>query len=81
MGEAVNKGILRHLDLSYNSMDKNECEIFGKLIENNHTLWGLHMMGNECVVDSLGFIRAGVKNKICTRDILHSPLKEGSGIL
>jgi len=25
MGEAVNKGILRHLDLSYNSMDILEC--------------------------------------------------------
>lgn len=39
------------------------------------------MMGNECIVDSMGFIRAGIKSKICTRDILHSPLKEGISIL
>lgn len=32
MGEAVNKGILRHVDLSYNSMDKLECQKFGELI-------------------------------------------------
>lgn len=61
MGEAVNKGILRHLDLSYNSMDKNECEVFGEKIKNNHTLWGLHMLGNDCLVDSMGFVRAGLR--------------------
>lgn len=32
IGEACNKGYLRHLDLSYNSMDKNECEAFSKAI-------------------------------------------------
>ena len=25
MGEAINKGLLRHVDISYNSMDKAEC--------------------------------------------------------
>lgn len=59
MGEACNKGYLRHLDLSYNSMDKNECETFAKAIHENHTLWGLHMIGNDCIVDSMGFVRAG----------------------
>jgi Ran GTPase-activating protein (RanGAP) involved in mRNA processing and transport len=32
IGEACNKGYLKHLDISYNSLDKNECEIFGKTI-------------------------------------------------
>ena len=56
MGEACNKGILRHLDISYNSLDKNECKAFGDAIHDNHTLWGLHMMGNDCFVDSGGFV-------------------------
>lgn len=45
-------------------MDKNECEKFGETIHDNHTLWGLHMMGNDCILDSMGFIRTDVKNKI-----------------
>jgi hypothetical protein len=81
MGEACNKGILRHLDISYNSMDKNECDKFGETIHDNHTLWGLHMMGNDCLVDSMGFIRTGLKNKVSTRDILHSPVGNGNNFL
>lgn len=49
MGEACNNKVLRHVDLSYNSMDTKECEIFGATIHENHTLWGLHMIGNSCV--------------------------------
>jgi hypothetical protein len=64
MGDAVNKGYLRHLDISYNSMDKEECEIFGKAIMENHTLWGLHMLGNECILDSMNYVRPGYKNVI-----------------
>jgi hypothetical protein len=59
MGEACNKGFLRHLDISYNCMDQHECEIFAEEIHENHTLWGLHMLGNECLVDSMGFVRPG----------------------
>ena len=64
MGEAVNKGVLRHLDISYNSMDKLECEKFAETIHDNHSLWGLHIMGNECVLDSMGFVRTTFKNKV-----------------
>jgi hypothetical protein len=71
MAEACNNGCLTHVDLSYNSMDANECQIFGEAIKENHTVWGLHMMGNDCVVDSYGFIRPKVKTKVATRDILH----------
>lgn len=81
MGEAVSKGILVHLDLSYNSMDKTECEKFAEAIHENHSLWGLHMMGNDCIVDSLGFVRPGLKYKYQPRDILHSPLREGNNFL
>lgn len=80
MGEACNRGNLRHVDISYNSMDQKECEIFGQTIHDNHTVWGLHMMGNECVVDSMGFIRIGFKNTIQTRDILYTPVKYGNNV-
>jgi hypothetical protein len=81
MGEAVNKGILRHLDISYNSMDILECEKFAEAIHDNHTLWGLHMMGNDCIVDSMGFVRPGIKTKLQAREIMHSPLREGNNFL
>jgi hypothetical protein len=57
MAEAINKGLLRHVDISYNSMDKAECIKFGEIIYENHSLWGLHLMGNECILDSMGFVR------------------------
>lgn len=63
-GEACNKGRLRHVDISYNSLDKNECDKLAETIHDNHTLWGLHIMGNECVLDSMGFVRTSFKNKI-----------------
>jgi len=56
MAAACNNGILKHLDLSYNSLDKQECGVFAEGIKNNHTLWGLHMLGNDCVLDSSGFV-------------------------
>lgn len=81
MAEAVNKGLLKHLDISYNSMDKEECKKFGELIHDNHSLWGLHIMGNECLMDSMGFVRTEYKNTKCSKDILYSPLREGNSFL
>lgn len=81
MGEACNNGTLRHVDLSYNSMDQNECEKFGEIIHDNHTLWGLHMMGNSCLLDSMGFIRLQIKTTNQSRDILHEQIKDGINFL
>jgi len=39
------------------------------------------MMGNDCIVDSMGFVRPGLKSKVQSRDILHSPLREGNNFL
>lgn len=47
---------LRHLDLSYNNLTKSDCEIFANLLKDNHELIGLHMLGNECSVNSQGFV-------------------------
>ncbi|CAG9334427.1 unnamed protein product [Blepharisma stoltei] len=59
--EAIGKSlkenvVLAHLDLSYNDISKQECEIINQYLKHNHTLIGLHMEGNHCKVNSLGFL-------------------------
>ena len=81
MGETCNSGYLTHLDLSYNSLDEAECKVFGDLLKENHTLWGIHMMGNDCTVDSMGFIRLGIRSKTQSRDVLHKGIENGHGFL
>lgn len=54
---AINEETLKHLDLSYNRMKKGVCEKLAMLIMDNHTLYGLHMEGNQCYVDKFGFIQ------------------------
>ena len=51
-----NNKALVHLDLSNNMFSEQACKLIGKRIVKNHTLFGLHMVGNCCSVDSLGFI-------------------------
>ncbi|CAG9334437.1 unnamed protein product [Blepharisma stoltei] len=48
--------LLIHADLSYNNFNLQECEILGKFLYDNHTLIGLHMLGNDCKINSKGFI-------------------------
>ena len=55
----LNTGTLKHLDISYNSIKEKDCETFGQLIRENQTLFGLHMHGNECMVDTYGVVRTG----------------------
>ena len=52
-------GPLVHLDLSYNSIQADACEILGQGLRQNHTLLGLHLVGNEAAVDAAGFVVAG----------------------
>jgi hypothetical protein len=49
-----NKGLV-HLDLSHNGFRKSEIEIMNEGLKENHTLLGIHMIGNEVTTDSLGF--------------------------
>ena len=44
---AVNEDNIKHVDLSYNRMKKAVCDKLGKLIIENHTLYGIHLEGNE----------------------------------
>ena len=81
MAEAINNGYLRHVDISYNSLNAEECEILAKDIKENHSLWGLHMIGNDCMVDSFGYIQSGAKPVISTRDILTQAIEDGRSCL
>ena len=47
---------LLHLDLSNNNFSFNDCEVLGKGLKRNHTIKGLHFLGNYGKVNALGFI-------------------------
>ena len=49
---------LQHLDLSNNRISFSLAEKIGKSLVDNHTLLGLHLEGNHCRVDHLGFVIA-----------------------
>ena len=46
-----NKALL-HLDLSHNNLKKQDCEIIEEGLSDNHTLLGIHMVGNEVNINS-----------------------------
>ncbi|CAG9324752.1 unnamed protein product [Blepharisma stoltei] len=48
--------VLRHLDLSHNNFKEEECKTIGEGLSENHDLLGIHMLGNDCYIDSKGFI-------------------------
>ena len=54
---AANKTLL-HVDLSHNNIGSDDCAKIAKGLNRNHTMFGLHMVGNEVDVDALGFLRA-----------------------
>ncbi|CDW85738.1 UNKNOWN [Stylonychia lemnae] len=51
-----NNKSLVHLDLSFNGLNEDDCLQLGEYLKENHTLLGLHMRGNQGMIDSLGFI-------------------------
>ena len=48
---------LIHLDLSHNNLKKQDILIMEEGLRENHTLLGIHMVGNEINTDSLGFFK------------------------
>jgi hypothetical protein len=46
-----NKTLL-HVDLSHNNFKKVDCEIIEEGLKENHTLFGIHMIGNEVNTNS-----------------------------
>jgi hypothetical protein len=47
---------LFHIDISYNGFIADHCGILAAGLLHNHTLFGIHLVGNEATVDDLGFV-------------------------
>ena len=47
---------LIHLDLSNNNLAEKECVLINEGLTHNHTILGIHMIGNEAATDALGFV-------------------------
>lgn len=47
---------LFHADLSFNRIDFKDCSILAESLNTNHSLFGLHMLGNEATMDDHGFM-------------------------
>jgi hypothetical protein len=54
--------VLIHVDISYNNLRLNDMKIIGESLVRNHTILGIHIMGNEGEVDKKGFIKASEEN-------------------
>lgn len=52
-----NKSLI-HLDLSHNGFMDEEIQIMSDGLKENHTILGMHMLGNEKSTDTLGYITA-----------------------
>jgi len=50
-----NKTII-HVDFSFNNFKTADIQVIGEGLKSNHTLLGIHLMGNEAKVDELGFV-------------------------
>jgi hypothetical protein len=51
----MNKTLI-HFDMSYNNFKVGDIRHLGEALKQNHTLLGLHLMGNEARIDELGFV-------------------------
>ena len=47
---------LVHMDISHNSLDQPTVTVLSEGLRLNHSILGLHMMGNQGQIDSEGFI-------------------------
>ena len=47
---------LIHLDFSHNNFDSSELSIISQGLNENRTIYGLHIQGNEGTLDAKGFI-------------------------
>lgn len=53
---------IMHLDISFNKIGVEDCHVIANGLAVNHSLWGLHMAGNEGYVDAKGFLHPGEKD-------------------
>lgn len=74
-GECFKKNkVLIHVDISYNGLRLNDMKLIGESLINNHTILGIHIMGNEGEVDKKGFINAEVENSFENNSVGKSQL-------
>jgi hypothetical protein len=52
----VKNKTLVHLDFSFNQFKINDVQVLGEGLKQNHSILGIHLMGNYAKVDELGFI-------------------------
>jgi hypothetical protein len=52
----MNKTLI-HVDLSHNEFTQEACRLIGLGVKLNHSIYGLHMAGNGCMMDSVGHVR------------------------
>ena len=52
----ANKTLI-HIDLSHNNFKKSDCELMEQGLRDNHTLLGIHMIGNELNTNSKGYFK------------------------
>lgn len=50
-----------HVDISHNNLSLTEIEVIHSGLINNHTILGLHMLGNEGETDTQGFVKASAR--------------------
>ena len=60
---SMKKNPLVHLDISNNNLPYEDCNLISKESKNNHSILGIHLEGNEMIIDSLGFIFPIKKDK------------------
>ena len=48
--------VMQHIDLSYNNLSKEECEIIANKANSNQEILGIHLQGNHASVSETGFI-------------------------
>ncbi len=51
----LNKSLI-HVDLSHNGFMNEEIDTMSEGLKDNHTILGLHMLGNEKNTDSMGYV-------------------------
>ena len=52
------KSALKHLDISHNNLNYRDCKHIEETVKANHTIYGIHVDGNDMIIDELGFIFA-----------------------
>ncbi len=52
----VNRSLV-HLHLDSNNLTWRDCALVGEGLVHNHTVVGLSMLNNDCVVDACGFVQ------------------------